>query len=470
MIVDPVPLIPPTQLGPVHFIAIGGAGMSAIAILYAELGIPVSGSDQSDSPALESLRQAGITVFVGHDAAQLGAAETVVISSAIRDDNVELSAARERGLRVWHRSTALGALVLGRRGVAVTGTHGKTTTSAMTACVLAVGGREPGYVIGSVLADTGRASALGTSPDFVIEADESDGSFRQYPVETFVVTNIEADHLDNWGTPEAYYAGYAEAVRDPSVSRVVACVDDPGAMRLIGELRRDDRRVVTYGTGASADLRIVDEGFTGLTSYAGLIIGGDRFDLTLGVPGQHNLRNAAAAVAVGLLHSIPAEDCIAALAEFRGTSRRFERVGEAGGVAVYDDYAHHPTEVSAALSAARIVAGSEGRVIACFQPHLFSRTQTFATEFAEALAAADVVVVCPIYPAREAPIEGITSELIIHPLQQMLGGSVVHGVSSLDEAAAVLADVSREGDLVITIGAGDVTRVAPRTVELLETM
>lgn len=461
MLIEPVPLEPPLALGRVHFIAIGGAGMSAIAMLYAELGLRVSGSDRSDSPVLELLREAGVTVWVGHDAAHVAQADTVVVSSAIPDDNVELVAAREQGARIWHRSTALASLVLGRRGVAVTGTHGKTTTSAMTARVLSATGAEPGYVVGAVLGDTGRAAALGRGPDFVIEADESDGSFRQYPVETFVVTNIEADHLDNWGTPEAYYAGYAEAVRNSAVRQVVACLDDPGAARLVGELAAEGRRVVTYGTSAASDVRLVDVECEGTTSRAGLLIADERFELVLSVPGEHNLLNAAAAVSVGLLHMIPAAEAMRALAEFSGTSRRFEFIGDPGGIRVFDDYAHHPTEVAAALHAARSAVG-EGRVIACFQPHLFSRTQTFATEFAEALSAADIVLVCPIFPAREDPIPGVTSDLIAAAMP------TVRSAESLDAAIDGLARIARPGDLVLTIGAGDVTRVGRRLVERLE--
>jgi UDP-N-acetylmuramate--alanine ligase len=458
MLVEPVSLRPVSQLGAVHFVAIGGSGMAPIALLYKESGVVVTGSDRFDSPTMDALREAGITVYVGHDAAQLGAARTVVVSSAIPDDNPELDAARRLGLRVWHRSAALGALLLGRRGVAVTGTHGKTTTSAMTATALSATGDDPGYVVGSVLADTGRASSLGTGADFVVEADESDGSFRQYPVETFVVTNIEADHLDNWGTPEAYYAGYGEAVRGDTVRQVVACTDDPGAARLVAELRAEERRVVTYGTSHDADLRIEEPRFEGSGASARLVIADESFDLVLGVPGLHNLRNASAAVAVGLLRSIPADQSLAALRDFHGTSRRFELVGRRAGVTVYDDYAHHPTEVEAALTAARTVAGT-GRVIACFQPHLFSRTRTFAAEFAAALGLADEIVVCPIYPAREKPIPGVTSALITDRLRD--AGRHVHVAASLDGATDLLRNLARKGDLVVTLGAGDVTRVGP---------
>ncbi len=467
MLVEPVKLRPVTQLGAVHFIAIGGTGMAPIAMMYHDAGIVVTGSDRADSPTLDRLRAAGITVFVGHAADQLGKARTVVVSSAITDDNPELVAARERGLRIWHRSAALGALLLGRRGVAVTGTHGKTTTSAMTAVALGATGHDAGYVVGSVLSNTGQASHLGTGSDIVIEADESDGSFRQYPVETYVVTNIEADHLDNWGTPEAYYQGYVDAVSSEPVRQVVACLDDPGAARLVAQLRDAQRRVVTYGTDPDADLHIVDPVYFGARSNAGLVIGGERHNLSLTVPGVHNLRNAAAAVAVGLLRSVPASESLAALAQFRGTARRFELVGRAKGVSVFDDYAHHPTEVEAALTAARSVAG-RGRVIVCFQPHLFSRTQTFAAEFADSLALADVVVVADIYPAREEPIPGVTSRLITDRLRAQQPTIAIHDVETLDEAATLLASLAVRGDVVITVGAGSITAVGPQVLQHLE--
>ncbi len=465
MLYEPVPLLPPTQLGDVHFIAIGGAGMSAIALLYAELGVRVSGSDRSESAALATLRAAGITTYVGHAAAQLGAAQTVVVSSAIGESNPELAAARQRGLRVWHRSTALGALVMDRAPISVTGTHGKTTTSAMTAQVLAAAG-DPGYVVGAVLANTGRASWLGVDPAFVIEADESDGSFRQYPSRVVVVTNIEADHLDNWGTPEAYYRGYGEVVRAATVDTVVACADDAGAARLIGELRSEGRNVVTYGWAEAADVRLVHPGFAGTGATARMIIGDAVHELQLRVPGRHNLLNAAAAFTVGERFGVPAGTALAALAEFRGTARRFEFIGEAGGVRIFDDYAHHPTEVAATLAAARTAAG-DGRVIACFQPHLFSRTQEFYREFASALSAADEIVLFDVYPAREEPIPGVTGALIAIEVAHQTGGARVHYVETLAAGPARIASLAVPGDLVLTIGAGDVTTVGPQVAGLL---
>lgn len=457
----PVPLLPATEVGGVHFIAIGGAGMSGVAAAFHALGVPVSGSDRAPSPALDHLAGLGIRTFVGHDAAQLGDAATVVVSSAIRPDNPELVEARRRGLRVWHRSAALGALMVGRRGVAVTGTHGKTTTSGMVAAMLCGVGADPGYVIGAPLAATGESAALGSGEAFVVEADESDGSFLQYPAEIVVVTNIEADHLDNWGTPEAYVAGFAEMTGADGVRTVVLSADDPHTPDLAARLTAAGKAVVTVGEAPDADVRLDDIELTAAVTRARLAAAGDDGVLELAVPGRHNLHNAAAAYAVGraLGHDGPA--LRAALAGFAGTRRRFEFVGESGGVRVYDDYAHHPTEVVAALAAGRTATAPDGRLVAAFQPHLFSRTRDFAPEFAAALAGADLVVVCGIYPAREdaADFPGVTAALVADPVAA--GGTETVLVDGLMDAADALAGRLRPGDLVLTLGAGDVTTLGP---------
>ena len=460
-LLQPVDLIPPSELGPVHFIAVGGAGMSGIAAMYASLGIPVSGSDQADSPVLDELRALGITAFVGHDAAHLGDAQTVVVSTAVRESNAELAAARCRGLRVWHRSAALGALLLGKDVVAVSGTHGKTTTSAMIADMLAKLGQDPSFVVGAPVAATGTSYWLGTGPAFVIEADESDGSFLQYPPGIAVITNIEADHLDNWGTPQRYAAGFrtfAERAR-----AVVVGGDDPGARALIEPLRRAGTRVLVAGSAPDADVRIAEcqdeHGHPTATLDDG--------PLALAVPGLHNLRNAAVAYAAGVALGFgdQGERMRAALDVFAGTHRRFETVARVAGVQIVDDYAHHPTELLATLTAARDVAG-ERRVVACFQPHLFTRTRDFVAEFAQALALADEVVVLDVYPSREDPIPGVTGELIADAATGLLGGHV-HYVERLADAPAALAQLVQDGDLVLTLGAGDVTTVGPRLATLL---
>lgn len=466
MLIEPVELVPVAELGAVHFIAIGGAGMSPIAALYSELGVTVSGSDQADSPTLTRLAALGIRTHVGHDAAQLGGAATVVVSSAVRETNPELAEARRRGLRVWHRSTALAALMLGRTGVAVTGTHGKTTTSAMTAVLLAGAGADPGYVVGSPLAATGRAWQLGAGDPFVVEADESDGSFRQYPAGIAVVTNVEADHLDNWGTPAAYAAGFVDFATAPGVDTVVISADDPGAVALTPAIRSAGKRVVTVGEAEDADVRLTGIGFGAGGSHADLVSEGDRGELVLAVPGRYNLHNAAAAYAVGRALGLPGPELRAAAAGFQGTSRRFEAVADVAGVRIFDDYAHHPTEVAATLTAARGMVG-DGRLVACFQPHLFTRTRDFAEEFGRALALADELLVLGIYPAREDPLPGVTGRLVADAAGVAAPGHV-HYVETLAEAAPALAALVRPGDLVVTLGAGDVTRVGPRLAGLLE--
>ncbi len=460
----PVEIEPADQVGDVHFIAVGGAGMSGIAQLFAERGVHVSGSDRSDSPALARLRTAGVTTYVGHDASQLGEARTVVVSTAIKDDNPELVAARERGLRVWHRSAALASLMLGSAAVSVSGTHGKTTTSAMTAVMLEAAGADPSYVIGSPLQSTGATAHLGGGEAFVVEADESDGSFLQYPTQVAVVTNIEADHLDNWGTPEAYAAGFVAFATADGVEVLVADADDPGCRALIAEVRARGQRVVTVGEGAAADVRIGDAAFEGAGCRATLTWEGGSQDVELHVPGRFNLHNAAIAFTVGLQLDLDPAALAAGAAEFRGTERRFQQVGEVGGVRVVDDYAHHPTEVAATLGAARATGAS--RVVAVFQPHLYTRTRDFAAEFGAALAAADEVVVSDVYAARELPIAGVTGALVADAARA--AGATVTYVPELADVPAAVAGLARPGDLVLTLGAGDVTVVGPRLVTELE--
>jgi UDP-N-acetylmuramate--alanine ligase len=466
MLVKPVDLVPVPDLGPVHFIAVGGAGMSGIAAMYAQLGVPVSGSDQADSATLAELAALGVRTFVGHAADQLGDASTVVVSSAVRETNPELAEARRRGLRVWHRSAALAALMLGRRGIAVTGTHGKTTTSAMTAVLLAGAGADPGWVVGSPLAATGRAWHAGAGEPFVVEADESDGSFLQYPAGVVVVTNVEADHLDNWGTAEAYAAGFVELAGRPGVATVVISADDPGAVAITPAIRDAGTQVVTFGESAGADVRITAAEFPPGRARAVLETADDTGEVVLAVPGRYNLQNAAAAYAVGRALGLDGPALRAAAGTFTGTQRRFQPVADVAGVRVFDDYAHHPTEVAATLTAARGLVGA-GRLVACFQPHLFTRTRDFAAEFGRALAAADEVLVLGIYPAREDPIPGVTGHLVADAVTAVAPDRV-HYVESVAEAAPALASLVRPGDVVVTLGAGDVTTVGPRLATLLE--
>lgn len=446
------------SLGRVHFIGVGGVGMSAVARIMVARGVPVSGSDAKDLPVMGDLAAKGARIAVGYDAGNLGDAQTVVAGSAIRADNPELAAARQAGLPVLHRSEALAATMGEDTVVTIAGTHGKSTTTSMVTVLLQGAGLDPSFAIGANVPSLGVNAANGTSGIFVAEADESDGSFLNYRPRIAVVTNVEADHLDHYGTAEAVYESFDKfAALLPAGGLLVACADDPGARALADRTRQaGNTRVLLYGTAGDADLKLHDDG----PGSVAVSTAEGRFDLALQVPGRHNALNAAAAFAVALELGVAPGAAASALASFSGASRRFELKGEARGVRVFDDYAHHPTEVRAALSAARSVAG-EHKVHVLFQPHLFSRTREFAREFAEALDLADTALVLDIYPAREDPIPGVTSKLIA---DHMAGrGRLV----SADEAVAAVADAATDGDIVLTAGAGDVTGYGPRILEAL---
>lgn len=446
-------------LGRVHFIGIGGVGMSAVARIMVARGVPVSGSDAKDLPVMADLAAAGAKVSVGYAAANLGDAQTVVAGSAIRADNPELAAARAAGLPVLHRSEALAATMADDLVVTVAGTHGKSTTTSMITVLLQGAGLDPSFAIGANVPALGVNAANGSSKVFVAEADESDGSFLNYRPRIAVVTNVEPDHLDHYGTAEAVYESFDRfTALLPPEGVLVACADDPGALALALRTReRGNTRVVLYGTSDAADLRLHDggPGNVAISTPAG------QFPLTLQVPGRHNALNAAAAMAVALELGVEAGSAAAALAGFSGASRRFEFKGEGRGVRVYDDYAHHPTEVRAALAAARSVAGTH-KVHVLFQPHLFSRTREFAADFADALNAADTALVLDIYPAREDPIPGVSSGLIAQHLGP--GGRLVEaGAPAVD----AVTSAAQPGDIILTAGAGDVTAYGPLIVESL---
>jgi UDP-N-acetylmuramate--alanine ligase len=462
-----VPVPPAAELGRVHFIGIGGAGMSGIARILLARGTAVSGSDAKDSAGLAALRALGAQVHVGHDAAHLaglGPADTVVVSSAVRESNPELAAARAAGVRVLHRSQALAAVMRGCRGVAVAGTHGKTTTTAMVTVALQHCGADPSFAIGGELTEGGANAHDGSGDVFVAEADESDGSFLLYHPQVAIVTNVEPDHLDHYGTPEAVAAAFdafADTVAPGGL--VVACADDPGSARMAAAVRerRPDVTVRTYGFAADADTRITSTDGEGL---AVLRSGADVERLHLRVPGRHNVLNAAAAWTASTGLGFPGAVVAAGLDGFAGTRRRFESRGVVSGVAVVDDYAHHPTEVAAVLRAARDVAG-EGRVLAVFQPHLYSRTRIFGTEFGEALGLADEVVVMDVYAAREDPEPGVSGALVAAAVP--LPADRVAYVPSWSAVAEEVAGRARAGDLVLTIGAGDVTMLGPEILTAL---
>jgi UDP-N-acetylmuramate--alanine ligase len=464
-LIDPSAVVPAGELGRVHFIAIGGAGMSGIARIMLRRGMAVSGSDARDSELLGQLGDLGAKVFVGHDAAHVGDADTVVVSTAIRESNPELVAARARGLRVLHRSAALASLMAGRRAVAVAGTHGKTTTTSMLTVALQHAGADPSYCIGGQLVTTGLGADEGTGDVFVAEADESDGSFLMYTPHIAVVTNVEADHLDNYGGFEKVKENFARFVdRVEPGGTLVAGADDPVAMELADLARARGLTVRTYGEAAGADLRV-----TGFTPR-GL---GSRFEIegsgevVLGVPGRHNALNATAVIAVARALGLDEAAVRAGLTAFGGAMRRLERKGEAGGVEVFDSYAHHPTELTADLEATRDYLGEKGeggRIVAVFQPHLYSRTRFFAAEFGAALGLADVAVVLDVYGAREDPEPGVTGALVADAVP---AGTETVYAPARDEVPGIAASLARPGDVVITLGAGDVTQLGPLVLDRL---
>ncbi|MFZ1287324.1 MAG: UDP-N-acetylmuramate--L-alanine ligase [Candidatus Phosphoribacter sp.] len=467
----PVPRV--EHLGVVHIVAIGGAGMSAVARLLLELGGRVSGSDSADSPSLRALEALGATVHVGHDAAHLEGVDTVVVSSAIRESNPELAAARARGLRVLHRAQALTSL-MGTTAVrvAVAGANGKTTTTAMLAEALAADGLDPSYAVGADLVRGGGNARLGAGGMFVVEADESDGSFVSYRPQVAVVTSVQPDHLDFYGTFDGVREGYrafVETIDRVGPGLLVACVDDGGARELAGFAAQLGVRVVGYGQADDADVRIESIEPDGLTSRASLWHNGVRHALVVPAPGAHTVFNAAGAFAAAVegMGASPA-GVLAGLADFGGTRRRFELKGEAGGIRVVDDYAHNPAKVAAAVATARGVVGEDGRLLVVFQPHLFSRTRDFAEEFGAALAPADVVIVMDVYGAREDPLPGVTGALVADAVTAASAESAVGAhagqVLFVGERADVVPAVmhlARRGDLVLTVGAGDVTELGP---------
>jgi UDP-N-acetylmuramate--alanine ligase len=459
--------VPAEQLGRVHFIGIGGAGMSGIARIMLARGLPVSGSDAKDSVALAALRALGATVHVGHAPDNVGDVDTVVVSTAIREDNPELVEARRRGLHVVHRAGALASVMVGRRAVAVAGTHGKTTTTSLLTVALQHCGVDPSFAIGGNLNESGANAHNGTGDVFVAEADESDGSFLLYAPTAAVVTNVEPDHLDHYGTAEAVAAAFdAFAGRVEIGGFLVVCADDPGALALAATARGAGIDVRTYGVGASADLRLVGLETKGLgSSFEAVLLGRRLGQVELRIPGRHNALNAAAALMVGVGLGFPVERLREGLASFSGTRRRFEHKGTVAGVRVFDSYAHHPTELTADLHAAREVAGG-GRVVVVFQPHLFSRTRFFAAEFGQALGLADEVVVMDVYAAREDPEPGVTGALVAAAVP--LPPAQVVFEPSWSAVAGHLAERARPGDVVITCGAGDVTMIGPEVLERLE--
>jgi UDP-N-acetylmuramate--alanine ligase len=461
-LVTPVDPVPVGELGRVHFIAIGGAGMSGIARIMLARGVPVSGCDSAASPQLDELAELGAQVSVGHSAAHLAEVDALVISSAIRADNAELVAARQRGIRVLHRAAALASVMTGRLGIAIAGTHGKTTTTSMITTVLRRCGADPSYVIGGTLAETGVGAAEGTGTAFVAEADESDGSFLMLAPDAAVVTCVEADHLDNYASLAEIENAFASfAARITAGGLLVTDADDAGARRLVRAVRASGRplRLVSYGESDDADYRLMSVRPIGMATEFELAHGDEVVKLEIAVPGRHNAKNAAAAFALAVELGFDRDEVQAGLGSFAGAMRRMEPKGEVAAVRVLDSYAHHPTELTVDLAAARDIAAG-GRVIAIFQPHLFSRTAIFAEQFGQALSAADEVFVLDVYAAREDPEPGVTGALVADAVP---GGRASFWLDA-DAVPAAIAEMAKPGDVVLTMGAGDVTRLGPRIV------
>ena len=426
----------PEDFGTIHFVGIGGSGMSGIAKIFLGMGHRVTGSDLRDTGNVATLRELGATVHIGHDASHLGNPDTVVVTSALWPTNPEYLLAKERGIPVIHRSQALAYLTSKNRVVAVAGAHGKTTSTGMIVTALLNLGASPSFVNGGVIAQLNTSAAKGDSDLFVIEADESDGSFLHYQTAAALITNVDADHLDHYGSEDAFEREFAKFAAAAS-EFVVINADDPGATRVTRLLQHP--RVMTFGFDSKAG------------------------ELTL--PGEHNAVNAVGALAVLVGLGFEPKQALTAIGAFRGTERRFELHGEERGVRVYDDFAHHPTEVAAALTAARAVVGA-GRLVTVFQPHLYSRTRLMHAEFAEALALSDQVVVLDIYAAREDPEPGVTGQLVSDSFKNQ---TQVHYVENWDDAPAVAAKLASAGDFIITMGCGDVYRMVPQLLEALET-
>jgi len=449
----------------IHFVGIGGVGMSGIAEVLLNMGYRVTGSDQRRGEAVERLEQLGAKVFVGHDAANVAGAHVVVYSSAVARDNVEVADARARQVPVIPRAEMLAELMRLKYAIAVAGTHGKTTTTSLIASVLAEGRLDPTVVVGGRIRSLGSNARLGQGEYMVAEADESDGSFLRLPPTMAVVTTIDAEHLDHYGTLERVSEAFLAFVNKvPFYGAAVLCLDQPNVQLLIP---RVEKRIITYGLESAADLTAHRLTLSGLTARFEVLHRGQPLgECTLRVPGRHNVLNAMAAIAVGLDLEIPFVTIQRGLAEFSGVQRRFQVRGESRGVLVVDDYGHHPAEIRATLAAAK--AGFDRRVVTVFQPHRYTRTLHLRQEFLTAFNQSDTLVVMDIYPAGEAAIAGVTGQDLADAIRAHGHRDVVYLDSDRERILAHLEDVLRPGDLVLTLGAGDVGQLGRALLERLE--
>lgn len=447
----------PASLGPIHFAGIGGIGMSGIAEILLHEGFRVQGSDLKASAITERLERLGARVFIGQEAANIAGAAVLVVSTAIKADNPELVAARAAGLPVVRRAEMLAELMRLRSTVSVAGTHGKTTTTTMVATLLDAGGLDPTVVNGGVIHAYGSNARAGTGEWMVVEADESDGSFNLLPTTVAIVTNIDPEHMEHWGTIEALRVGFdAFVARIPFYGLAVCCVDHDEVRALVGRVR--DRRVMTYGFSEGADLRAVGLRYEGGQAHFDIAVkGGEGIaGCTLPMPGDHNVSNALAAVAVARHLGMEPDAIRSGLAGFQGVARRFTRVGEAGGVSVIDDYGHHPVEIAAVLRAARQALGGRGRVIAVHQPHRFTRLSALFADFCVCFKDADVVGIANVYAAGEAPIAGASRDDLVAGIRTH-GHPSVHAVGTEDDLEALVRAHAAPGDMVVCLGAGTIS-------------
>lgn len=449
----------PDKFGAVHFIGIGGSGMSGIARILIGMGHSVTGSDLRESSNVAALRELGAKIYIGHDQSHLGNTDTVVVTSALWPTNPEYLLAKEKGIPVIHRSQALAKLASSKRLISVAGAHGKTTSTGMVITALIAMGQDPSFVNGGVINSVGQSSDSGSGELFVIEADESDGSFLHYDTAISLITNVDPDHLDHYGSIEAFHQVFADFA-NKSKELVVISSDDQGAKKVAKLVTRP---MITFGEAMDSTVRVQNIKQDARVSFE-LVYKDEVSSATLILAGRHNALNAAGAVATLIGLGFDFEASLREVAKFEGTERRFELHGQERGVSVYDDFAHHPTEVEAALNGARAVVGS-GKLITVFQPHLYSRTRLFAKEFAEVLAKSDEVVLLDIYAAREDPEPGVTGELILNNFSDR---KRIHYAPNWDDASAMAASLAQAGDLIVTMGCGDVYRMVPQLLQELK--
>jgi UDP-N-acetylmuramate--alanine ligase len=453
----------PREIGPIHFVGIGGIGMSGIAEVLNNLGYTVQGSDAVDSANVARLRERGVKVTVGHKAENVDGADVVVVSTAIKRDNPELTAARAQRIPVVRRAEMLAELMRLKSCVAIAGTHGKTTTTTMVATLLDAGGLDPTVINGGIINAYGSNARMGAGDWMVVEADESDGTFLKLPSDVVIVTNIDPEHLDHFGTFEAIQDAFRAFVENvPFYGFAVMCIDHPVVQTLVGKI--EDRRIITYGENPQADARLVDLAPMGAGSKFNVVIRDRKTDaaheiagITLPMPGQHNALNATAAIAVAHQLGMSDDAIRKAIAGFGGVKRRFTRTGEWNGVTVIDDYGHHPVEIAAVLKAAR--GSTNGKIIAVVQPHRYTRLQSLFEEFCTCFNDADAVVVAEVYPAGETPIEGVDRDHFVLGLRAH-GHREVIPLPKPADLAGIVKGLATRGDLVVCLGAGSITQWA----------